>query len=88
MIEFDKSHPQVRTGEKVPGWPSDVQRISPKSLDLVGVGDDGRLYWDGKEVPHHFHLTTSQGISATVLVGSAFVLALVGVLSFFGLGAS
>jgi hypothetical protein len=50
-LKDDRGHPAQATGTAPKsGWPTDVRPISLDGLDTLGVSDDGRLHWDGKEV--------------------------------------
>jgi hypothetical protein len=58
-------------------WPSDVWTIGVDRLDLLGVDEEGNLYWDGKpiEIRRPLSLTAWQRIGAVVLAVSALVAA-------------
>ena len=59
-------------------WPTGVRPISLDGLVLVGVGDDGRLYWDGLpvEVAKTFTLSWWQRLGAVAVSIAAIVAAI------------
>ena len=56
-------------------WPAGVKVMSLEGGDMMGVDDDGRLYWDGKpvEVAKTFGLSHWQKIGAFLTVCAAIV---------------
>lgn len=58
-------------------WPDGVRPISLEGLSLVGVADDGRLYWDGipVEVARTFTLSWWQRVAAILVSLSAVIAA-------------
>jgi len=64
-------------------WPKGVRSISIEGLELLGVGDDGRLYWDGVpvEVARTFTLSWWQRLGAVLVSLSAVVAAISAALS-------
>lgn len=64
-------------------WPPHVWCIGLDRLDLLGVDDEGDLYWDGKrvEVRKRLNLTMWQRVGAVVIAGSTLVAAAAAVAS-------
>lgn len=62
-----------------PKWPKDVAPISYGDMDRLGVGPDGRLYWDGKpvEVQRRLRFSRLQTVGA-LIVGLAAVVGGIG----------
>jgi hypothetical protein len=58
-------------------WPKGVRGISIEEVDLLGVDNNGRLYWDGKPVEVSRRLTRWQTFGAFV-VGTFVVLGSIG----------
>ena len=73
-----RQHSAQSTAQGHAHWPADIRPISTDGLDYLGVGNDGRLYWDGKpiEVSKSFALTWFQRAIAIVVSGSAVVAAI------------
>jgi len=65
------------TGEPHSGWPVGVRPISVDGLDALGVGNDGRIYWDGKVIVTEKRLTLSfwQKVGGFLTVASAVMVA-------------
>lgn len=72
-----RKHWAQSTGEPRPGWPAGVRPISLDGMDALGVGDDGRIYWDGKLIVTERRLTLSswQKVGGVLTVASAVVVA-------------
>lgn len=56
------------TSPEHPDWPEGVQAISWDNIGRLGVGRDGRLYWDGRQVEtrRRLDLTFWQKVIAAV----------------------
>ena len=78
-----RRHPAQSTAGEVEGWPAGVRPISIDGIDLLGVGNDGLLYWDGKpiEVQKSVTLTFGQRLGAFAVAASAVVGALAAAVS-------
>ena len=74
MTDGRKHHAQS-TADEVEGWPRGVRPISMDGVGMLGVGDDGSLYWEGKpiEVRRSFALSWWQRVGAIVVAGSAVI---------------
>jgi len=83
--DFDVRYPDARTDDREPHWPESVRKISQDGLEFVGVGDDGRLYWDGQEVvtSTRIELVSWEWWFAAIGAGSALVIAIIEILRFF-----
>jgi hypothetical protein len=55
-------------------WPLDVERITLKKMDLLGVDSANRLYWNGKRVITSQRLDLTWWQNATALVVAFFTL--------------
>jgi hypothetical protein len=66
------------TGEQAHEWPRDVERITLKKMDLLGVDGANRLYWNGKRVitGQRLDLTGWQNAIALLTVFFTFLIAL------------
>lgn len=75
--EGKRGHWAQSTGEPHPGWPKGVRPISMEGIDALGVGDDGRVYWDGRAIVTEKRLTLSfwQKVGGVLTVASAIVVA-------------
>ena len=73
----ERGHWAQSTAEPHSGWPIGVRPISIDGLDALGVGDDGRIYWDGKVIVTEKRLTLSfwQKVGGSLTVASAVVVA-------------
>ena len=71
----DDMHPAQSDSEPMDGWPSGVRPISLDGLDRLCVGNDGSIYWDGKqiEVRRSVELTWWQRIGAITVAGAAII---------------
>jgi hypothetical protein len=48
---WDKAHRSARSSAQGPDyWPKGVQPLTMRGLDLLGIDEKHRLYWDGEEV--------------------------------------
>src|SRR3546814_15303567 len=67
-VSDGRGYPAQSTEDPVEGWPPGVRSISIDGLSHLGVGNDGRLYWDGKpvEVARAFSLSRLQFVYAIV----------------------
>lgn len=56
------------TAEPPGNWPKHVRPISLNGLNLLGIGEDDRLYWDGKEIQmrRRLRLTWWQGLMISI----------------------
>jgi len=72
-----RRHGAQSTGTAPPHWPTGILPVSAEGLGLIGVGDDGRLYWDGipVEVARTFTLSWWQRVVAIIVSLSAMVAA-------------
>lgn len=72
-----RKHGAQSRNDAPPHWPDGVRPISLEGLVLVGVGDDGRLYWDGipVEVARTFTLSWWQRVAAFLVSLSAVIAA-------------
>lgn len=70
-------HPGQSTAARPAGWPKGVRPISIDAFNHMGVGNDGRLYWNGKsvEVARSVTLTTWQRAAAALTVIAALAAA-------------
>ena len=68
------------------GWPLGVSPITCADIESLGVGKDGRLYWDGKpiEIRKTPSLSWWQKMGAIAATVSAVVVAFVELLTFLG----
>lgn len=75
--EDERGHWAQSHDKPRPGWPSDVRPISQDGLDMLGVGDDGRVYWDGKVIVTEKRITLTfwQKVGGFLTVASAVVVA-------------
>jgi hypothetical protein len=66
-------HPAQSTAARPDGWPLGVRPISLDGLAHIGVGNDGKLYWDGRPVVVAKRVTLSfwQGLAAVLTVVGA-----------------
>ena len=82
MVESDigndnRKHGAQSLNDAPSHWPNGVRPISLDGLILVGVGEDGRLYWDGVpvEVARTFTLSWWQRVAAVLVSLSAVIAA-------------
>lgn len=73
-----------------PHWPPGVRLITIDAFDLMGVDDQGRLYFDGKQIAtvSEVRLTTFQTTLAVLAAMAAISMGVFDVLRFFGMGAN
>lgn len=69
-----------------PEWPEDVRPISIKGLQLLGIDNKGRLFWDGKQLQTVTRLGLFERILATLVAIGTLSMAIFDILRFFGLG--
>jgi len=75
VSEGDRADDPAEVGRR--GWPEGVRPITWDDTTHLGVGNDGRLYWDGKavEVARTFRLSFWQVAFAALTVLAAVVAA-------------
>ena len=73
----ERQHWAQSTSEPPAGWPEGVRPISVDGLVALGVGNDGRVYWDGKLIVTEKRLTLSfwQKVGGVLTVASAVIVA-------------
>lgn len=74
-LENGRGHHAQSNADAKPHWPPGVRPISIDGLDELGVGNDGRIYWQGRpiEVQQSVTLTAAQRLGAVVVALSAIV---------------
>lgn len=71
-----------------PEWPNGIRTISLHGLQLLGIDNQGRLYWDGKQVQTVNTLGLFERILATLVAFGTVSMATFDLLRFFGWGAA
>lgn len=63
MSSFDEKYPNARAKTGKPWWRPGLRSISQDGLDLLGIDDEGAVFWDGKplKVGKRLDLTWAQG---------------------------
>jgi hypothetical protein len=88
-MTFDERYPHARTTEAPPPhWPKGVRPVSIDGMGLLGVGDDGHVYWDGRQIRTGTRIQLS-GIQASFAIAAAVAVVTVATLDllrFLGLG--
>ena len=76
-MENERQHWAQSTASAPTHWPLGVRPISVEGLSSLGVGDDGRVYWDGKVIVTEKRITLSfwQKVAGFLTVLSAVVVA-------------
>ena len=84
MSEFDRQYPHARTKSGKPWWPAGIRSISLEGLDLLGVDDEGAVYWNGNplKVAKRLDLTFWQALGAVLVTASTVAMAAVEVLTY------
>ncbi len=88
-MNIDEHYPDSRSQTPPPShWPQGVRRISQEGLNLIGVGNDGHLHWDGIPVhtAHRLNLSKFQAGFALCAALAAVLVAVLDLLRFIGLG--
>ena len=62
--------------EGIKAWPKGVSQITLEKLDLLGIDEQNRLYWNGDQVELSYRLTRWQAVGAVSVTISAIVGAL------------
>jgi hypothetical protein len=72
-----RKHSAQSTADTPQHWPTGVRPVSVEGLGLLGVSEDGRLYWDGipVEVARTFTLSWWQRLAAILVSLSAVIAA-------------
>ena len=73
-VDWEAIRKHARLDARVPDtWPRSVKAISLEGVQLLGLDDDNRLYWDGQEivVRRRLDLSVWQRIGAVLAVLAA-----------------
>ena len=88
-MTFGERNPDAKTKEAPPHhWPKGVRSVLFDELGLLGVGDDGQVYWDGRQIRTGTRIQLS-GIQASFAIAAAVAavtVAVVDLLRFLGYG--
>jgi len=69
-----------------PEWPQGVRAISLEGLQLLGLDNEGRLFWDGKQLQTVTRLGLFERALAALVAIGTLSMAIFDVLRFFGFG--
>jgi len=56
-----------------PSWPGEVEHLRYSDLDRIGVGKDGRLYWDGRPVQTEQRLAKFERVLAVIALVAVII---------------
>lgn len=77
---------QFANANTPPEWPVGVRPISMEGLQLLGVDNEGRLCWDGKQLQTVTRLGLFERALATLVAIGTLSMAIFDILRFFGFG--